>query len=84
MEEKNKSYIVKIGNNENSFDEIIEFNNYGEEKYGVFRDKLFTPIDNNYAINIPLIYGDHIQLLLLNMDTGEIDQKLYDDIFNNE
>ena len=84
MEEKNKSYIVKIGNNENSFDEIIEFNNYGEEKYGVFRDKLFTPIDNNYAINIPLIYGDHIQLLLLNMDTGEIDQKLYDDIINNE
>ena len=84
MEEKNKSYIVKIGNNDNSIDEIIEFNNFGEEKYGVFRDKLFTPIDNNYAINIPLIYGDHIQLLLLNMDTGEMDQKFYDDIFNDE
>ena len=84
MEEQNKSYIVKIGNNENSFDEITEFNSFGEEKYGVFRDKLFTPIDNNYAINIPLIYGDHIQLLLLNMETGEIDQKSYDDIFNDE
>ena len=65
-------------------DEINEIDNYEEKNYGVFRDKLFTPIDNNYAINIPLIYGEHIQLLLLNMNTGEIEQKLYDDIFNDE
>jgi hypothetical protein len=83
IEECNKSYIVKIGMEDNSHDEINEFN-FGEEKFGVFRDKLFTPIDVKYAINIPLIYGEHIQLLLLNMETGEIEQKFYDDIFNEE
>lgn len=83
IEESNKSYIVKIGMEKNSNDEINEFN-FGEEKFGVFRDKLFTPIDNDYAINIPLIYGDHVQLLLMNMDTGEIKKKLYEDIFNVE
>lgn len=83
IEESNKSYIVKIGMKDNAFDEIDEFN-FGEEKFGVFRDKLFTPIDNDYAINIPLIYGDHVQLILLNMDTGEIKKKLYEDIFNVE
>lgn len=84
IEEKNKSYSVKIGNEENIYDEINEFNNLGDEKFGVFRDKLFTPIDNNYAINIPLIYGEHIQLLLINMDTGKIENKFYDDLFNEE
>ena len=83
IEESNKSYIVKIGMEEKSFDEINEFN-FGEEKFGVFRDKLFTPIDNDSAINIPLIYGDHVQLLLINMETGEIKKKLYEDIFNTE
>lgn len=83
IEESNKSYIVKIGKDGDSFDEINEFN-FGEEKFGVFRDKLFTPIDNDSAINIPLIYGDHVQLLLFNMDTGEIKKKLYEDIFNVE
>ena len=83
IEEQNKSYVVKIGKEENLLDDIYEFN-LGEEKFGVFRDKFFTPIDNNYAINIPLIYGEHIQLLLLNMDTGEIEQKFYNDIFNIE
>ena len=84
IEEKNNSYLIKIGNEENHFDEIYEFNKLDNEKYGVFRDKLFTPIDNKYAINIPLIYGENIQLLLLNMDTGEIEQKFYDDIFNDD
>ena len=84
IEEKNKSYIIKVGGNENHFDEIKEFNKFDDKKFGVFRDKLFTPIDVKYAINIPLIYGEHIQLILLNMETGEIEQKFYDDIFNDE
>ena len=84
IEESNKSYVIKVGDDENHFDEIKEFNKFDDKKFGVFRDKLFTPIDNKYAINIPLVYGEHIQLILLNMDTGEIEQKFYDDIFNDE
>ena len=84
IEETNKSYIVKIRMEENNLDEINEFSNFDGEKLGVFRDKLFTPIDNNYAINIPLIYGENIQLLFFNMDSGEIERKDYNNIFNNE
>jgi len=84
IEETNKSYIVKIRMEEHNLDDINEFSNFDGEKLGVFRDKLFTPIDNNYAINIPLIYGENIQLLIFNMDSGEIERKDYNDIFNNE
>ncbi len=84
IEETNKSYIVKIRMEEDNLDEINELSNFDGEKLGVFRDKLFTPIDNNYAINIPLIYGENIQLLFFNMDSGEIERKDYNDIFNNE
>ncbi len=83
-EKENKSYIIKIGKKENDYDEINEFNNFGEEKFGVFRDKLFTPIDDNYSINIPLIYGERLQLYLFNMNTGEIEHKFYNDIFSLE
>ena len=82
-EEKNKDYLVKIGNDENSFDEISEFN-VNQEKLGVFRDKLFTPIDINTAINIPLIYGDNIQILKINLNNGIIEQKIIKDIFENQ
>ena len=81
-EEKNKDYLIKIGNDENFFDEISEFN-VNQEKIGVFRDKLFTPIDNNIAINIPLIYGDNIQILKIDMNNGIIEQKIIKDIFEN-
>ena len=84
IEEKNKSYINKVGEDENNLDETKEFNKFDDKKLGVFIDKLFTPIDNKYAINIPLIYGEHIQLILLNMETGKIEQKFYGDIFNDE
>ena len=80
--EKNKSYIIKVGEDENNLDEIKEFNKFDDKKFGVY--KLFTPIDNKYAINIPLIYGEHIQLILLNMETGKNEQKFYYYIFNDE
>ena len=83
VEEINKSYIIKLGKEENENDEIDEFN-LGDKKFGVFRDKFFNPINNNYSINIPLAYGEHIQLLLLNMENGEIEQKEYNDLFNRE
>ena len=83
IEEINNSYIIKIGNDENDYDEINEFN-LGNKKFGVFRDKFFTPINNNYSVNIPLIYGEHVQLLMLNMNNGDIEQKDYNDLFNKE
>ena len=73
-DEKNKNYLYKIGNNDER-DEISEFN-ANDEKFGVFRDKLFTPIDNNFAINIPLIYGNNIQFLKINMENGFIEQRV--------
>ena len=83
IEETNKSYIIKVENDEDEYDQINEFT-LKEKKLGVFRDKFFTPLDNNYSINIPLVYGEHVQLLYLNMDTGEIEQKEYDDLFNKK
>jgi hypothetical protein len=84
IDEKNNSYIVTIGKEGNNSDDINEFDVLDGEKLGVFRDKLFTPIDKNYAINIPLVYGENLQLLLFNMNTGEIERKDYNDIFNME
>lgn len=83
VEDINKSYIIKLGKEENENDEIDEFD-LGEKKFGVFRDKFFNPINNNFSINIPLAYGEHIQTLLLNMDNGEIEQKEYNNLFNRE
>ena len=83
VEDINKSYIIKLGKEENENDEIDEFD-LGEKKFGVFRDKFFNPINNNFSINIPLAYGEHIQTLLLNMDNGEIEQKEYNYLFNRE
>ena len=83
VEDINKSYIIKLGKEENENDEIDEFD-LGDKKFGVFRDKFFNPINNNYSINIPLAYGEHIQILLLNMENGEIEKKEYIDLFNKE
>ena len=82
IEEVNKSYAIKIGNDDNS-DEINEIN-LQDKKFGVFRDKLFYPFDNRNAINIPLVYGEHIQLIFLNMDNGDIQSHFFDDLFNKE
>ena len=83
IEEINNSYIIKVGNDENDFDEINEFS-FGDKKFGVFRDKFFTPIDNNYSVNIPLVYGEHAQILFFNMYTGEIELNDYNELFNKE
>ena len=79
----NKSYIIKVAENENDYDDINEFF-ITDKKFGVFRDKFFIPIDNNYSINIPLVYGENVQMLILNMETGNIEQKIYNDLFNKE
>ena len=42
-----------------------------------FKDKLFYPFYDNYAINSPLIIGDNKTILLLNIDTGDIEFKNY-------
>ena len=79
----NKSYIIKVAENENDYDDINEFF-ITDKKFGVFRDKFFIPIDNNYSVNIPLVYGENVQMLILNMETGNIEQKVYNDLFNKE
>ena len=82
IENVNKSYILKIGNDDNH-DEINEIN-LSDKKLGVFRDKLFYPIDNNCAVNIPLVYGEHIQLIFINMDNGDIQTQFFNDLFKKE
>ena len=43
----------------------------------IFKDKLFYPIYDNIAVNLPLIIGDNKSVLLLNIDTGDIECKNY-------
>ena len=83
IEETSKSYIIKVENDEDEYDQINEFT-LKEKKLGVFRDKFFTPIDNNYSVNIPLVYGEHAQILFFNMYTGEIELNDYNELFNKE
>ena len=41
-------------------------------------------ITNNYSVNIPLVYGEHAQILFFNMYTGEIELNDYNELFNKE
>ena len=72
----NKSYIYKIGKDEDTLDEVEEIKiNYNNMK--TFRDKLFYPIFDNHSINLPLIVGENKNVLLLNINTGEIQCETY-------
>ena len=72
----NKSFIYKIGKDEDTLDEVNEIKiNYNNMK--TFRDKLFYPIFDNYSINLPLIVGENKNVLLLNINTGEIQCETY-------
>ena len=76
IDEDNKSYIFKIGKDEDSPDEIkeIKLENNGLR---TFKDKLFYPIFDNYSINSPITSGEKRPVLFLDMNTGNIKYKNY-------
>jgi len=76
-DDKHYDYIYKIGENGEK-DEINEFNCNLNEQNNVFRDKLFMPIDDNRAVNIPLIIGEEIKILILDTNKGNIIVQNYD------
>ena len=76
-DEKHYDYIYKIGENGEK-DEINEINCNLNDSNNVFRDKLFLPIDDDNAVNIPLIIGEEIKILILNTNTRNIIIKNYD------
>ena len=76
-DDKHYDYIYKIGENGEK-DEINEFNCNLNEQNNVFRDKLFMPIDDDRAVNIPLIIGEEIKILILDTNKGNIIVQNYD------
>ena len=76
-DKKHYDYIYKIGENGEK-DEINEFTFNLNDSNNVFKDKLFLPIDEDQAVNIPLIIGEEIRILILNTYTRNIIIKNYD------
>ena len=74
VEDENKNYIVKIGDDDDSPDEInetvLQYNGIR-----TFKDKLFYPMFDNYCINIPMNVGKNKTVLMLDTDTGNIECK---------
>ena len=76
VDDDNKNYKIKIEKEEDSPDEINEIKlNFNGVR--TFKDKLFYPFFDNYAINLPLIVGDDKQVLTLDISTGNIESKTY-------
>ena len=57
------------------FDQINEVKVGENNITGVYREKFFIPVENDLAVNIPLVVGEDIQIFVLNMNTGEIKVK---------
>ena len=75
FDDENKSYTVKIEKDEDFPDEINEIKlNYDGVR--TFKDKLFYPTFDNIAINFPLIVGEEKHVLLLDINTGDIECKI--------
>jgi hypothetical protein len=76
LEDENKSYIFKMGMEEDVPDEIKEFVvQFSDVR--TFKDKLFYPIYENFSVNSPLIVGENKTVLILNINTGDIESKNY-------
>ena len=76
LDDINQNYKVRIEKDEDYPDEANEIIlQYNETR--IFKDKLFYPIYDNIAVNLPLIIGDNKSVLLLNIDTGDIECKNY-------
>ena len=73
-EEKNKNYIVSIGNNQKD-DNINEYK-LNENFINVYREKFFIPINDKISINIPLISNNPI-IYYFDNENGTITKKDY-------
>ena len=71
-EEQRFDYLYKVGKKENETDVIEEYKLELKDKVSIFKDKLFIPTSDNKAINIPLIIGEEIKVITLDMESGEI------------
>ena len=75
-DDENKSYTVKIEKDEDCPDEMNEIKiNYNEIR--TFKDKLFYPVFDHTAINMPLIVGENKHVLILDIHTGNIECKIF-------
>ena len=63
---------------ENQKDEIEDYKFELKENLNIFKDKLFMPLENNKAVNIPLIIGGEIKVIILDTENGEVTS------FNND
>jgi hypothetical protein len=76
IEDENKNYTIKIGNDDDSPDEInetvLQYNGIR-----TFKDKLFYPMFDNFCVNIPMNIGKYKSVLILDIDTGNIECKNY-------
>ena len=77
-EDERNDYIYKFGKEENQKDEIEDYKFELKENLNIFKDKLFMPLDNNKAVNIPLIIGGEIKVIILDTENGEVTS------FNND
>ena len=76
QDDDNKSYSVKIGKDEDSSIEINEIVlQYNDMR--TFKDKLFYPVTDEFSANLPLIVGENKPVLILNIETGDIECKNY-------
>ena len=73
-EEKNKNYIVSIGDNQK--DDIINEYKLNENFINVYREKFFIPINDKISINIPLISNNPI-IFYFDNENGTITKKDY-------
>ena len=69
-DEKRFDYHYTIAQNEEEKDIITEYDSELKENSIVFREKLFHPIAENKAINIPTIIGDNIKIFIF--ESGKI------------
>ena len=80
--ENHYDYIYKSGKNEEDKDEIDEFKCNLNEPNIIFKDKLFLPVGDNKAINIPLIIGEEIKVYILDIESGDIKVEKYEELKN--
>ena len=76
VDDDNKNYKVKIGNDEDIPDEIqetvLQYNGVR-----TFKDKLFYPMFDNFCVNIPMNVGKNKTVLILDANTGNIECQDY-------